>query len=46
MEDIRDCEKYEKRKKNGKVKYYTSEEVRKELKEYYDAKEAKKRPRP
>jgi len=45
MEDMRAIKEYEKRKKEGKVKYYTSEEVRKELKEYYDAKEAKERPR-
>ena len=44
MEDVRDIEEYEKEKREGKVKYYTSEEVRKELKEYYDAKEAKERP--
>jgi predicted DNA-binding protein len=43
MEDMRDIKEYEKRKKAGKVKYYTGEEVRKELKEYYDAKEAKEK---
>ncbi|KLL04674.1 MAG: hypothetical protein MRERV_14c011 [Mycoplasmataceae bacterium RV_VA103A] len=44
MEDMRDIEEYIKEKKAGKVEYYTSEEVRKELKEYYDAKEAKEKP--
>ena len=33
MEDIRDCEEYDKRKKEGKVKYYTSEEANQRLKE-------------
>lgn len=33
MEDIRDMEEYDKRKKEGKVKYYTSEEATKRLKE-------------
>ena len=31
MEDIRDVEKYLKRNKEGKVKYYTSEELSKKL---------------
>ncbi|CAG8584729.1 64_t:CDS:2, partial [Cetraspora pellucida] len=39
MESIRRIESYIKEKKEGKVKLYTSEEVRKELKEYYDKKE-------
>ena len=33
MEDIRDVEKYIKKKKEGKVKYYTSKEADKRLKE-------------
>ena len=32
-EDIKDVEKYIERKKKGKVKYYTSEEANKRLKE-------------
>jgi len=41
MEDIRDIEEHIKEEKEGKVKYYTSEEVSKHLKEYYDEKEKK-----
>ena len=41
MEDIRDVEEHIKEEKEGKVKYYTSEEVSKHLKEYYDEKEKK-----
>ena len=33
MEDIRDIEGYIERKRQGKVKYYTSEEANKRLKE-------------
>ena len=39
MEDIQDVEEHIKEEKEGKVKYYTSEEVSKHLKEYYDKKE-------
>lgn len=39
MKSIRAIEKYIEDKKKGKLKLYTSEEVRKELKEYYDKKE-------
>ena len=41
MEDIRDIEEHIKEEKEGKVKYYTSKEVSKHLKEYYDEKEKK-----
>jgi RHH-type rel operon transcriptional repressor/antitoxin RelB len=38
IEDIRDIEKYLAKKKQGKVKYYTSEEVKRHLKQHYNQK--------
>ncbi|CAG8530647.1 14274_t:CDS:2 [Cetraspora pellucida] len=43
MEDIRAIEKHIKDEKEGKVKYYTSEEVKKELKQHYTFKGNKRK---